>query len=90
MNESINQSVNDENDEDEEEDEEDDEDGADDSVLEWTFVTVCYLGSHTVESFLHSGNGMQEASSAIARFLLEWTPDASEVGSSIIIIFYAI
>ena len=46
-------------------------------------VTVCYCDRHTVESFLHSGNGMQEDSGVPAQNLLEWIPDTSEVSSSI-------
>ena len=49
-------------------------------------LTVCYLGWHTVENFLHSGSGMQEASTIVAQNLLKWTLNASEVGSSIFIV----
>ena len=43
---------------------------------------MCYWYSHTLKSFLHSGNGVQEATGISARILLKWTPDAPEAGSS--------
>ena len=51
-----------------------------------TFVYVIFISTPGLgferRSFLHSGNQMKEASSIVAQFLLEWTPDTSEDGFS--------